>query len=102
MTPRWIDCDDRQNSVLCFERRAGEDVLVVALNFTPVPRYHYRIGVPQGGRYREVFNSDSEHYGGSNVGNLAGVEARAEPAMSRPYSLVLTLPPLAAIILKPG
>jgi 1,4-alpha-glucan branching enzyme len=98
----WINCEDRQNSVLCFERRAGDDVLVVVLNFTPVPRYNYRIGVPRGGRYSEVFNSDSEYYGGSNVGNLAGIEARAEPAMDRSHSLVLTLPPLAAVILKPA
>jgi 1,4-alpha-glucan branching enzyme len=98
---RWIDCSDRQNSVLCYERRAGDEVLIVVLNFTPVPRYDYRIGVPRGGRYREVFNSDSEYYGGSNVGNLAGLEAQSEPAMGRPCSLKLTLPPLAAVILKP-
>jgi 1,4-alpha-glucan branching enzyme len=98
---RWIDCDDRANSVLSFERRAGEDLLVVVLNFTPVPRYQYRIGVPHGGRYREVFNSDSEYYGGSNVGNLAEIEAAAVPAMGRSYSLALTLPPLAAVVLRP-
>jgi 1,4-alpha-glucan branching enzyme len=99
---RWIDCNDRQNSVLCYERRAGDEFLIVVLNFTPVPRYAYRIGVPRGGRYREVFNSDSEYYGGSNVGNLAEIVATAKPAMDRPYSLALTLPPLAAVILKPS
>jgi 1,4-alpha-glucan branching enzyme len=72
------------------------------LNFTPVPRYNYRIGVPRGGPYREIFNSDSEYYGGSNVGNLEKIEAVAEPRMGRPWSLPLTLPPLAAVILKPS
>jgi len=99
---RWIDCEDRANSVISYERIAGDDVLVVVLNFTPVPRHQYRIGVPRGGRYREIFNSDSEYYGGSNVGNLAAIDARPEPAMGRPYSLALTLPPLAAIVLQPA
>jgi 1,4-alpha-glucan branching enzyme len=79
----------------------GEFVLVV-LNFTPVPRHDYRIGVPRGGAYREIFNSDSAHYGGSNLGNLAAVEASAQPAMGQPWSLTLTLPPLAGIVLKPA
>ncbi|HZF16443.1 MAG TPA: 1,4-alpha-glucan branching protein GlgB [Steroidobacteraceae bacterium] len=98
---RWIDCDDRANSVICYERRAGEEVYVVVLNFTPVPRHGYRIGVPKGGRYREILNTDSEYYGGSNLGNLAEIEASGEPLMGRPCSLSLTLPPLAAVILKP-
>jgi 1,4-alpha-glucan branching enzyme len=97
---RWIDCDDRTNSVICYERRAGDDVLIVVLNFTPVPRYNYRIGVPRGGRYREVLNSDSEYYGGSNVGNLAEIEASAAPLMGQPFSLSLTLPPLAVVVLS--
>jgi 1,4-alpha-glucan branching enzyme len=96
---RWIDCEDRSRSVLSYLRTAGDEFLVVVLNFTPVPRYAYRIGVPQLGEYREVFNSDSEYYGGSNVGNLAGVSARAEPWMGLPCSLDLTLPPLAGIVL---
>jgi 1,4-alpha-glucan branching enzyme len=98
---RWIDCDDRSQSVISFERRAGDEVLIVALNFTPVPRYGYRIGVPLSGRYREVLNSDSEYYGGSNVGNLAEIHASAEPRMGRPFSVALTLPPLGAVVLKP-
>jgi 1,4-alpha-glucan branching enzyme len=98
---RWIDCNDRSQSVISFERWAGGEVFIVALNFTPVVRYGYRIGVPIAGRYREVLNSDSEYYGGSNVGNLAEIEANAAPAMGRPFSLALTLPPLAAVVLKP-
>jgi 1,4-alpha-glucan branching enzyme len=99
---RWIDCDDRLNSIISYERRAGDEAWIVVLNFTPVPRYNYRIGVPRGGPYREIFNSDSEYYGGSNVGNLAEIDAVAEPRMGRAYSLPLTLPPLAAVILKPS
>jgi 1,4-alpha-glucan branching enzyme len=98
---RWIDCDDRNNSVLTYLRQNGEDCLVVALNFTPVPRHGYRVGVPRPGRYREILNSDSEYYGGSNVGNIAFVDATAEPATGYPWSLSLTLPPLAGIVLAP-
>jgi 1,4-alpha-glucan branching enzyme len=102
---RWIDCDDRAHSVISFLRCAPQsatpDFLVVVLNFTPVPRTNYRIGVPLPGAYREVLNSDSEHYGGSNVGNLATVTAGDTPSMGLPYSLDLTLPPLGGIILAP-
>ena len=102
---RWIDCDDRMHSVLAFQRlRRGADAadaLIVALNFTPVPRAAHRVGVPFHGEYREVLNSDSERYCGSNLGNLAVVRARSEPAMGLPYCLDLLLPPLAAIVLTP-
>jgi 1,4-alpha-glucan branching enzyme len=98
---RWIDCNDRSRSVISYCRQRGADFVVVVLNFTPVPRYAYRVGVPLPGPYREVFNSDSGHYGGSNVGNLALVEAAAEPAMGYPWSIDLTLPPLAGIVLRP-
>ena len=78
---------------------AGE-VMVVVLNLTPVPREGYRIGVPLGGRYRELLNSDSEIYGGSNMGNGSHeLVAEERPWMDRPYSLALTLPPLAGIVL---
>lgn len=72
------------------------------VNFTPVPRHGYRIGVPRGGEYREVFNSDAGIYGGSNLGN-GGQRLQAEelPWMNQPYSLSLTLPPLAGLIVKP-
>jgi len=97
----WIDCHDSNQSVLSFVRRAGDDVVVVVLNFTPVPRENYRIGVPIGGAWREVLNSDSSHYGGSNLGNTGLVQAARKPWMSRTYSMALTLPPLAALILRP-
>jgi 1,4-alpha-glucan branching enzyme len=80
--------------------RDGRHVVVV-LNFTPVPREGYRLGVPDQAIYREVLNSDSTHYGGGDVGNLGGVTAEGEAWMGFPASLVLTLPPLAALVLRP-
>ncbi|MGE0625747.1 MAG: 1,4-alpha-glucan branching protein GlgB [Pseudomonadales bacterium] len=98
----WIDCHDHANSVISYLRRAGdEEVLIVALNFTPVPRLNYRLGVPGPGDYREVLNSDSRYYGGSNLGNGQGVKADERPWMGRPCSLSVTLPPLAGIVLRP-
>ena len=94
----WIDCHDAPQSVLSYLRRAGDEFAVVILNFTPVPRPNYRIGVPEAGVYLEVFNSDSEYYGGSNTGNWQLV-AEEKEWMGRPYSIVLTLPPLAGIVL---
>jgi 1,4-alpha-glucan branching enzyme len=98
----WIDANDADNSVFSFLRRARNpsDMLVVILNATPVVRNDYVIGVPDGGFYREVLNTDSAQYGGSNVGNLGGLCAFALPRLGRPFSLSLTLPPLAALILK--
>jgi 1,4-alpha-glucan branching enzyme len=96
---RWIDCEDRAQSVLSYLRMAGEAFLLVVLNFTPVPRRAYRLGVPAAGRYREIFNSDSEYYGGSNVGNPLPIEARLVPMHGLPYSIELTLPPLAGVLL---
>ena len=95
----WIDCHDVQQSILCFQRTHGQAHLVVVLNFTPVIRENYRIGVPEQGVYREIFNSDSEYYAGTNTGNGA-VETIDEPWMNQLFSLNLTLPPLGAIILK--
>jgi len=97
----WIDCHDADQSVLSFLRRGGGQLLVAVCNFTPVPRYEYRIGVPAPGLYREQLNSDAAVYGGSDVGNLGAVEAEAIPWMGRPFSLSLTLPPLAAVMLEP-
>jgi 1,4-alpha-glucan branching enzyme len=77
----------------------GEPVLV-ACNFTPVPRRKYRVGVPAEGRWREILNTDAETYGGSGVGNMGGVAAAADPWHGLPASLELTLPPLAAIALQ--
>ncbi len=98
----WIDCHDAEQSVLVFERKDGDDRVVVALNFTPVPRYDYRIGVPRGGDYIEVLNSDAQVYGGGNIGNAGRVSAEARAWMGRPYSIRITLPPLAGVILRPA
>jgi 1,4-alpha-glucan branching enzyme len=97
----WIDCHDAHNSVLVYLRQKGEDFVVVALNFTPVPREDYRIGVPAAGLYEEILNSDSTGYAGSGMGNSGrALLAEALPWMARSHSLVVTLPPLAGIILK--
>jgi len=99
-TFRWIVEDDRQNSVFAFCRSDAEapPVLVIS-NFTPVPRHDYRIGAPRCGRWRELLNSDAADYGGSNTGNLGGVVASATPSHGQPYSLCLTIPPLATVML---
>jgi 1,4-alpha-glucan branching enzyme len=98
----WIDANDADNSVLTFLRRGknSEDLILAILNATPVVREGYRLGVPHPGFYREIMNTDAAHYGGSNVGNKGGQQAAQHPAQGRPHSLVLTLPPLAAIYLK--
>jgi 1,4-alpha-glucan branching enzyme len=95
----WIDCHDVQQSVICYRRKCKQEDLIVILNFTPVPREFYRIGVPEEGSYTELFNSDSSYYGGSNVGNGV-LLSEPLPWMNQPHSLSLTLPPLAALILK--
>jgi 1,4-alpha-glucan branching enzyme len=129
----WIDCHDAQNSVLIYQRKGSvasgpraagmpseptgsdgdqteqqeevgpNDHVVVALNFTPVPREGYRIGVPSPGPYQELFNSDAQDFGGSGVSNGPGT-IPSEPVawMNCPHSVVLTLPPLAGIVLKPA
>ena len=99
----WIDCNNYDDSVLTYIRRAADpaDFLVVACNFTPVPRQHYRMGVPEGGWYEELLNTDSAYYGGSNVGNALGVNAEPRESHGRPFSVELTLPPLAVVVLKP-
>jgi len=98
----WLDCHDADASVLSFLRRAKDpgDFVVVVCNFTPVVRHDYRIGVPEPGFYREVLNTDADTYGGGNFGNLGGLQAEPVAHLGRPYSLRLTLPSLAAIILK--
>ena len=99
----WIDHNDRDHSALSFIRRGEnlEEFIVVICNFTPVPRHDYRIGVPRLGHYREVINTDSTYYGGSNIGNPdGGVHAKETSAHGRSFSLTLTLPPLATLILE--
>ena len=100
----WIVLDDRDQSVFVFCRQAPGSTsppLVAAINFTPVPRHGYRIGVPCAGRWREVLNTDALDYGGSGMGNLGGVATRAQASHGQAQSLELTLPPLAAIWLQP-
>ena len=87
--------------MLSYLRKNGDEHAVVVLNFTPVPRLGYRVGVPQAGRYREIFSSDSQYYGGSNVGNDV-VSTEPTPWMQQPHSIVLTVPPLAGVVLVPG
>jgi 1,4-alpha-glucan branching enzyme len=98
----WIDCSDNRQSTLCFLRRgaSSQQVVVVACNFTPVPRGAFRIGVPYGGFWREILNSDAPLYGGSGQGNLGGVQAAEQPWHGRPHSLEVTLPPLALIAFR--
>jgi 1,4-alpha-glucan branching enzyme len=99
----WLDCSDNENSVLSFVRQdsEGKHPLTVILNLTPVPRYHYRLGLPRPGKWREALNSDAGIYGGSNVGNLGGVPARDHKWHNQPYSAEFTLPPLSLIVFKP-
>ncbi|HKH46169.1 MAG TPA: 1,4-alpha-glucan branching protein GlgB [Thermoanaerobaculia bacterium] len=97
----WIDANDAENSVLSFLRKGKDGEPVVAVfHFTPNPRDNYRIGVPGGGHWREILNSDAERYGGSNRGNMGGVEAVPVPLHGRTHSLTLTLPPLGVVFLK--
>jgi 1,4-alpha-glucan branching enzyme len=98
----WIDCNDNENSVISFIRRARDprDFTVLVVNFTPVPRPAYRIGVPEAGWYREVLNSDAELYGGSNMGNGGGVHSEPVPDHGHEQSLSLVVPPLGFVLLK--
>jgi 1,4-alpha-glucan branching enzyme len=95
----WIDCNDAEQSVLVYLRRArsSADVVIVACNFTPIPRRNYRIGVPTPGRWEERLNSDAPLYGGSGQGNLGGVEAAPVPWHGRVQSINVTLPPLGMV-----
>jgi 1,4-alpha-glucan branching enzyme len=99
---RWVDCDDVENSVLSFARSVpGADRHIVAiLNLTPVPREGYRIGLPKGGFWTELINSDAEAYGGGNLGNLGGVQAADIPAHRLPFSATFLLPPLSVVAFR--
>jgi 1,4-alpha-glucan branching enzyme len=98
----WIDCTDANNSVISFVRRgkSHEEVILAAYNFTPVPRLGYRVGTPGPGFWKEILNTDAEHYGGSNVGNAGGVYAEFVPFHNQRYSVLLNLPPLGAVFFK--
>jgi 1,4-alpha-glucan branching enzyme len=100
----WIDGSNARDSVLTFLRRGDDpkDVVLAAFNFTPVPRPRYRVGVPLGGRWLEIMNSDALELGGSGQGNFGGVESRPIPWNGRRQSINVTLPPLGAVFFKPA
>jgi 1,4-alpha-glucan branching enzyme len=100
----WLEPNDAEHSVVAFARTSKDftDIVACCLNLTPVPRYRYRIGLPRPGRWVECVNTDAEVYGGSNVGNLGGVEAEAIPWGGQPFSAEITLPPLGGIWLIPA
>jgi 1,4-alpha-glucan branching enzyme len=98
----WIDCNDRDNSVISYERRDGPDHLIVVLNFTPVPREEYRIGAPVPGRYVQRLSSDDPRYGGSQFMTAPAVETEPVPFHGHEQSLRLRLPPLGALVLGPA
>lgn len=99
---RWIVGDDRHNSVFAWYRSGYDDTppIVVVCNFTPVPRLHYRIGVPRAGGWHEILNTDASLYGGSDLGNGGWVQTSSMSSHGQPFSLELTLPPLATILLR--
>jgi 1,4-alpha-glucan branching enzyme len=96
----WIDCNASDDSVLSFLRKDEDRCVVVVLNFVPVPRHDYCVGVPASGSYRELLNSDSGYYDGSDVGNSGQIVSTPESCNGRPHSLRLTLPPLGGVILQ--
>jgi 1,4-alpha-glucan branching enzyme len=98
----WVDANDSEQSVATLLRTDGKRQLLAAFNFTPMPREGYRVGVPEAGHWRELLNSDSEVYGGAGWGNLGGLQAEAVPWHGRPSSLLITLPPLAAVLFAPA
>ena len=99
----WLDANDADHSTFSFLRKSrhGDRAVVVVMNFTPVVRHGYRLGVPHGGFWREVLNSDGQAYYGSGIGNGGGVWAWPDGWHGRPASVVLTLPPLAILVLQP-
>jgi 1,4-alpha-glucan branching enzyme len=98
---RWLVVDDRDNSVLAYERRDGDESRVIVLNFTPDPRVDYRVGVPIAGTYAMLLSSDDERFYGSGIVGAPTVDTQPEPSHGMPQSLMLTLPPLGALILAP-
>ncbi|MBA3993104.1 MAG: 1,4-alpha-glucan branching enzyme [Cyanobacteria bacterium DS2.3.42] len=98
----WIDCQDHDQCILAYSRQsqATPETVVVACNFTPVPRHNYRVGVPSHGFYRELLNSDAGDYGGSGVGNQGGLHSDEWQHHGQPYSIAITLPPLSIVVFK--
>jgi 1,4-alpha-glucan branching enzyme len=97
----WVDCTDRENTVLSYLRKDGADFVLVVLNFTPVPRDNYRIGVPHAGRYLEKLSSDDVRFGGSEYQTTSVVETDPIASHGRQNSIKLQLPPLGCLILAP-
>jgi len=99
---RWVDCNDAEKSLISFTRRgrSTDDIVLVVCNFTPVTRENYRLGVPRGGYWKEVLNSDAAEYWGQGFGNMGGVEAAPVPSHGLPHTLVMTLPPLSVVFFK--
>lgn len=99
---KWIDLYDSEQSVIVFQRTAKDpdDFVIVVCNFTPVPRYNYRVGVPKPGFYQEILNSDADVYWGSNLGNMGGKESEPHAFSNQPHSLSITLPPLSVLVFK--
>jgi len=99
----WVDSHNHNDSVLVYIRRAADpaDFVVVVCNFTPMVRQNYRLGVPEGGWYEEILNTDSSYYGGSNVGNAQGANAEPRESHGRQFSIEVTVPPLSVIVFKP-
>jgi len=96
----WLDCNDREQSILSYIRKNDEQYVISIFNFTPVPREKYRIGVPDLASYKIIMNSDSEYYGGTNVSNVETIAAESIPWSDKPYSIEVNLPPLAGIVLQ--
>jgi len=99
---QWVDCTDRENSILSFLRQPadGRNPAIVILNLTPIPREKYRLGLPCGGHWKEVLNSDAAIYGGSNTGNAGGVDTQTVPSHGRPFSAEFFLPPLSVVVFQ--
>jgi 1,4-alpha-glucan branching enzyme len=98
----WMDCNDRANSLVSFLRHGKnrQKHVLFVLNFTPVPRFNYRVGVPDGGEWREVLNSDAPLYGGGGLGNLGKIDASVVPMHGRSFSLDITVPPMAVVVFQ--
>ena len=98
----WINCEDNVHSIISFIRKGKdkEEILIFIYNFTPITHEHYRIGVPDYKHYKEIFNSDSAIYGGSNIGNCGGVRSEKIECNGRPYSIGIRIPPLAMLVFK--